>query len=117
LPKDVTAVAYTAHMHFRGKSMTTKAIYPDGRHEVILNVPHYDFRWQETYFLKHQFLLPKGTKLVTTAYFDNSFNNAQNPDPSKAIRWGEPSDEEMMGFWLQFADPNPVSEKTAIAHE
>jgi len=117
LPKDVTAVAYTAHMHFRGKSMTTEAIYPDGRHEVILNVPHYDFRWQEAYFLKHQFLLPKGTKLVTTAYFDNSFNNAQNPDPSKAIRWGEPSDEEMMGFWLQFADPNPVDEKAAIAHE
>jgi mono/diheme cytochrome c family protein len=117
LPKDVTAVAYTAHMHFRGKSMTTEAIYPDGRHEVILNVPHYDFRWQETYFLKNQFLLPKGTKLVTTAYFDNSLNNPQNPDPSKAIRWGEPSDEEMMGFWLQFADPKPVDEKAAVARQ
>ena len=117
LPKDVTALAYTAHMHFRGKSMTTEAIYPDGRHEVILNVPHYDFRWQETYFLKHQFLLPKGTKLVTTAYFDNSFDNPQNPDPSRAIRWGEPSDEEMMGFWLQFADPQPVEEKAAVAHK
>ena len=116
LPKDVTALAYTAHMHFRGKSMTTEAIYPDGHHEVLLNVPHYDFRWQETYFLKHQFLLPKGTKLVTTAYFDNSFDNAQNPDPSKALRWGEPSDEEMMGFWLQFADPKLVDEKAAIAH-
>jgi mono/diheme cytochrome c family protein len=115
LPKDVTAVAYTAHMHFRGKSMKTEAIYPDGRHEVILNVPNYDFRWQETYFLKHQFLLPKGTRLVTTAYFDNSLNNPQNPDPSKAIRWGEPSDEEMMGFWLQFADPQPVDAKPAVA--
>ena len=117
LPKDVTAVAYTAHMHFRGKSMKTEAIYPDGRHEVLLNVPHYDFRWQETYFLKKQFTLPKGTKLVTTAYFDNSLNNPQNPDPSKAIRWGEPSDEEMMGFWLQFADPKPVEEKAAVAHK
>ncbi len=105
LPKDVTVLAYTAHMHFRGKSMT------------ILNVPHYDFRWQETYFLKQQFLLPKGTKLVTTAYFDNSFDNPQNPDPSKAIRWGEPSDEEMMGFWLQFADPNPVDEKATVARQ
>ncbi len=117
LPKDVTVLAYTSHMHFRGKSMTTEAIYPDGRHEVILNVPHYDFRWQETYFLKNQFLLPKGTKLVTTAYFDNSFDNAQNPDPSKAIRWGEPSDEEMMGFWLQFADPKLVDEKAAVAQK
>ena len=112
LPKDVTVLAYTAHMHFRGKSMTTEAIYPDGHHEVILNIPHYDFRWQETYFLKNQFLLPKGTKLVTTAYFDNSYDNPQNPDPSKALRWGEPSDEEMMGFWLQFADPKPIDQKT-----
>jgi len=109
LPKDVIAVAYTAHMHFRGKSMLTKAIYPDGREQVLLYVPHYDFRWQETYFLKKQFLLPKGTKLMTVAYFDNSKNNFQNPDPSKSIRWGEPSDEEMMGFWLQFADLVVVS--------
>jgi hypothetical protein len=117
LPKDVIAVAYTAHMHFRGKSMMTKAIYPDGREEVLLNVPHYDFRWQECYFLKKQFLLPKGTKLMTVAYFDNSKNNVQNPDPSKAVRWGEPSDEEMMGFWLQFADPQLVAEKSPVTRK
>ncbi len=111
LPKDVTAVAYTAHMHFRGKSMTTEAIYPDGRHEVLFNVPKYDFRWQETYFLKHQFVMPKGTKLVTTAYFDNSANNPLNPDPSKTIRWGEPSNEEMMGFWLAYADVDQIDVK------
>ncbi|PYV49364.1 MAG: thiol-disulfide isomerase [Acidobacteria bacterium] len=117
LPKDVIVLAYTGHMHFRGKSMRTEAIYPDGRREVIMDVPHYDFRWQETYFLKKQFVMPKGTKLVTTAYFDNSVSNPQNPDPTKAIRWGEPSDEEMMGFWLQFADPKPVDEKAAVANK
>ena len=115
LPKDVLAVAYTAHMHFRGKSMTTEAIYPDGHHQVLFNVPKYDFRWQETYFLKHQFILPKGTKLVTTAHFDNSANNPLNPDSSKAIRWGEPSMEEMMGFWLAYADVQPISEHTETA--
>src|SRR5215813_5668674 len=114
LPKDVLAVAYTAHMHFRGKNMLTKAIYLDGREEVLLYVPHYDFRWQETYFLKKQFLLPKGTRLMTVAYFDNSKNNFQNPDPSKALRWGEPSDEEMMGFWLQFADPQIAGAKSSL---
>ena len=113
MPKDVTVVAYTAHMHFRGKSMTTEAIYPDGRHEVLFNVPKYDFRWQETYFLEKQFLMPKGTKLVTTAYFDNSPNNGLNPDPSKAIRWGEPSNEEMMGFWLAYADVEPIRQESA----
>src|SRR5215467_10458234 len=117
LPKDVLAFAYTAHMHFRGKSMTSKAVFPDGHEEVLMDVPHYDFRWQETYFLKKQFLLPKGTKLETVAYFDNSKNNPLNPDPSKALRWGEPSDEEMMGFWLQFADPQLVGEKPVTAQK
>ena len=115
LPKDVIAVAFTAHMHFRGRSMITTAVFPNGHLQVLMKVPHYDFRWQQTYFLRHQFLLPKGTKLVTTAYFDNSINNPLNPDPSKAIRWGEPSREEMMGFWLAFADPQPVSEKSLLA--
>jgi len=115
LPKDVTAVAYTAHMHFRGKSMKTVAIFPDGHQQLLFDVPKYDFRWQETYFLKHQFLLPKGTKLVTTAHFDNSVNNPLNPDPTKAIRWGEPSTEEMMGFWLAYADVTPVDAGTTVA--
>ena len=113
LPKDVTAVAYTAHMHFRGKSMKTEAVYPDGRREVLFSVPRYDFRWQETYFLRRQFALPKGTRLITTAYFDNSVNNALNPDPSRSVRWGEPSDEEMMGFWLAYADIAPVKAKVS----
>jgi Copper type II ascorbate-dependent monooxygenase, C-terminal domain len=117
LPKDVLAVAYTAHMHFRGKNMLTKAIYSDGHEEVLLYVPHYDFRWQETYFLKKPFLLPKGTKLMTVAYFDNSKYNFQNPDPSKTLRWGEPSDEEMMGFWLQFADPQILTANSPSAQK
>lgn len=112
LPKDVQAVAYTAHMHFRGKSMKTEAIYPDGHTEVIFNVPKYDFRWQETYFLEKQYILPKGTKLFTTAYFDNSPNNSLNPDPLQTVRWGEPSNEEMMGFWLAYADVTPAPVKT-----
>lgn len=115
LPKDVQVVAYTAHMHFRGKSMKTEAIFPDGRRELLFDVPKYDFRWQETYFLKNRFILPKGTQLVTTAYFDNSANNPLNPDPSKTIRWGEPSSEEMMGFWLAYADVEPVNSQTTAS--
>ena len=107
LDRDVLALAYTGHMHYRGKSIRTEAFFPDGSRDVLFSVPHYDFRWQETYMLKTPRLLPKGTRLVTTAYFDNSANNPLNPDASKQIRWGEPSDEEMMGFWLSFTDAGP----------
>ena len=54
---------------------------------------------------------------MTVAHFDNSKNNPLNPDPSKAVRWGEPSDEEMMGFWLQVADPQLVTEKPINAQK
>jgi len=104
LDRDVEALAYTAHMHYRGKSMRTEAVFPDGRRETLFSVPNYDFRWQETYFLQAPRVLPKGTRLVTTAFLDNSPNNPLNPDPTRRIRWGEPSDEEMVGFWLQFAE-------------
>ena len=113
LDRDVMALAYTAHMHFRGKSMMTEATFPDGHKQVLFSVPHYDFRWQETYMLKDPEFIPKGTRLMTTAYFDNSANNPLNPDPTRRIRWGEPSDEEMMGFWLSFtpakAAANPLN--------
>jgi hypothetical protein len=59
--------------------------------------------------------LPKGTRLVTTAYFDNSANNPLNPDPTKSVRWGEPSNEEMMGFWLAFAEDVPQTPKQQVS--
>ena len=109
LDRDVLAIAMTAHMHFRGKSMKTEAFYPDGHSELLLNVPKYDFRWQQTFVLKKQLSLPKGTRLFVTAYFDNSVNNPLNPDHTRTIRWGEPSDEEMMAFWLQYAEPGETA--------
>src|SRR5437773_232513 len=97
-----------SHQHERGRRKRFICMdlwAKSGRREVLFNVPRYDFRWQERYYLKHPLLLPKGTKLITTAYFDNSVNNPLNPNSSKAIRYGEPSNEEMMTFFLHFAEP------------
>jgi hypothetical protein len=91
-------------MHFRGKDMKTEAIYPDGTSETIFSVPHYSFNWQQLYTLKNPKFVPKGTVIRTTAHFDNSPNNPLNPDPTEAVRWGQPSRTEMMGFWVDYID-------------
>jgi len=66
----------------------------------LLRVKPYDFFWQQSYPLKTPRLLPKGTKLLWTAWFDNSANNPHNPDPKAEVHWGEQSWEEMMvGFF------------------
>jgi hypothetical protein len=90
----------TPHMHVRGKDMTYTAFYPDGTSEVLLSVPKYDFNWQITYELEKPKLLPKGTKVEVVAHYDNSTANKFNPDPTKDVKWGDQTWEEMMiGFW------------------
>jgi hypothetical protein len=92
--------ALAPHMHYRGAAMEYKVIYPDGREQVLLNVPKYDFGWQTNYVLKQPLVIPRNSKLTVTAWFDNSAKNKYNPDPSKAVRHGEPTyDEMMMGFF------------------
>jgi hypothetical protein len=88
------------HMHYRGKDFLYKVIYPDGKTETLLSVPKYDFNWQLEYRLAQPLVLPKGTRIECTAHFDNSANNPYNPDPSKEVRWGDQTWEEMMMGWF-----------------
>ena len=100
LQRDTVLTSLTPHMHVRGKDMTYIAHYPDGKDEVLLSVPKYDFNWQITYQLAEAKTLPKGTKVEVIAHFDNSTGNKFNPDPAKDVHWGDQTWEEMMiGFW------------------
>jgi hypothetical protein len=101
--KDLKLVAFMPHMHLRGKSMEFSAIYPDGRTEVLLSVPRYQFQWQMTYHLKEPKPLPKRTILVCKAAYDNSPNNPHNPDPKAIVKNGRQSWEEMMAGFFDVA--------------
>jgi hypothetical protein len=109
LQRDTVMTSLTPHMHVRGKDMTYIAHYPDGTDEVLLSVPKYDFNWQISYELKTPKVLPKGTIVEVIAHYDNSAGNKFNPDPSKDVKWGDQTFEEMMiGFWSTVV-PVPVA--------
>jgi hypothetical protein len=109
LAKDTLITAFTPHMHVRGKDMTYIAHYADGTSETLLSVPKWDFNWQITYQLAKPKLLPKGTQLEVIAHYDNSTGNKFNPDPSKDVRWGDQTWEEMMiGFFSTVVEPPAV---------
>jgi len=100
LAADTLITSFTPHMHVRGKSMTYIATFPDGTTETLLSVPKYDFNWQISYELAKPRLFPKGTQIEVIAHYDNSPSNKFNPDPTKDVRWGDQTWEEMMiGFW------------------
>lgn len=94
------------HMHVRGKSFRYTATYPDGQTEILLDIPRYDFNWQNGYQFPEPKLMPAGTKLDCVAHFDNSEKNFSNPDPSKAVRWGDQTWDEMMIGYFDMALAN-----------
>jgi mono/diheme cytochrome c family protein len=108
---DVVFYSLMPHMHYRGAAMDVKAFYPDGRTEVLLNVPHYSFSWQTKYDLKKPARLPRGSRVVVTGYFDNTAKNKFNPDPAKAVRWGEPTYDEMMMCFVDYVVERPALAK------
>jgi hypothetical protein len=105
LAQPVKLVSVQPHMHYRGKAMEVRAIYPDGRVELLVSVPKYDFNWQTTYALREPKLLPAGTRLDSVAHFDNSLNNASNPDASAFVKWGDRTIDEMHIAFLELALP------------
>jgi len=98
--------AMMPHMHYRGKSFRYTAEYPDGRHEILLDVPKYDFNWQNLYALVEPKLLPKGTVIRCAGHFDNSDQNLSNPDPTAEVCWGDQTWEEMMLGSMIVSHPN-----------
>ncbi|MEO2002586.1 MAG: hypothetical protein ABGY41_00640, partial [Candidatus Poribacteria bacterium] len=84
------------HMHFRGRSFSYEAVYPDATRELLLSTPNYSFNWQRAYMLEEPRNLPAGTKIVCRAVFDNSAQNKFNPDPTQTVKWGDQSFDEML---------------------
>ena len=93
--QDAHIVALFPHTHLRGKNWEYQLTYPDGREEVVLAVPRYDFNWQTYYQFAKPIAAPKGSTLRAIAHYDNSANNKANPDPQVEVRWGDQTWEEM----------------------
>jgi hypothetical protein len=106
--RDIQVLSFMPHMHVRGKDMKYEVVYPDGRRETLLSVPRYSFHWQTLYTLKLPLAIPGGTRFVVTAHFDNSSMNMHNPDPTKAIRHGSSTYDEMMIGFVNYTIPRPL---------
>jgi hypothetical protein len=113
--RDTMIYSLVPHTHVRGKGWHYEVTYPDGRKEVILSVPNYDFNWQHEYVFEKPLHLPAGTKLHAKAWYDNSPANKSNPDATKTVTWGDQTWEEMMytsiTFWMPPAAPTSAGQQ------
>ena len=103
--RDTLLIGMYPHMHIRGKSFRYELTQPNGKKEVLLDVPQYDFNWQNWFELQKPLMIPAGSTLLCTAHYDNSDNNIFNPDPTRPVRWGDQTWDEMMIGWYDVAFP------------
>lgn len=97
--RDMQIVAFSPHLHVRGKAMRYEMTYPDGSTEILLDVPNYDYNWQWQYYPTEPIDAPAGSRLDVTAWWDNSADNKANPDPSQEIIYrGDTFSEMFVGF-------------------
>jgi hypothetical protein len=110
-------------MHYRGKDFKFTAYYPDGRQEILLDVPRWDFNWQTNYMLAQPLSVPAGTRIECIAHYDNSPENPVNPDATRNVPFGlESYDEMMIGFVDFVVDEGvrlkpPQEIRTEILHQ
>jgi len=117
IPATSTVLGFFPHMHLRGKAFRFEISPPNQGgesggvaknkppSEIILDVPVYDFNWQLFYRLAEPRALSPGTVLKATGWFDNSDKNPANPDPTKRVRWGPQTTEEMMLGYVEYIVP------------
>ena len=110
--QDTTVWALFPHTHLRGKKWEYKLVLPTGETRPILSVERYDFNWQTYYMFKEPLNVPKGAKIVSTAWYDNSAANKSNPDPKVDVIWGGQTWDEMQYTGILYT---PAQASTAPA--
>jgi hypothetical protein len=116
LPVDVDAYGARGHAHYLAREMKMTATLPDGTTKGLLWIKSWDFGWQDSYFYKAAFKLPKGTKIETEIIYDNSDTNPRNPNrPPKEVKWGRESFDEMGSMTLLLAAPGGADGETLRA--
>jgi hypothetical protein len=94
------------HTHLRGTRWQYTLMKPDSTSEVVLDVPHYDFKWQTYYMFAKPLEIAAGSKLTSMAWYDNSASNKANPDPTKDVKWGDQTWEEMQYTGFLYTVPS-----------
>jgi hypothetical protein len=120
IPSDVQILGFLPHMHLRGKAARYELISKD-QSTVLLDIPRYDFNWQLLYRYAEPLMVPAGSTVQFTAWYDNSRGNPANPDPTKEVRWGQQTFDEMHLGYVEYivpdsklGDPNPLNPRNRV---
>lgn len=105
--RETTILALWPHGHSRTASAAYRAFYPDGKSEVLLDVPRYDHRWEEVYTYVKPKVVPAGTRIEVLYRFDNSPARGGKKafDATQPVIFGPHAADEMMLGYIAYGQP------------
>jgi tetratricopeptide (TPR) repeat protein len=102
LPIDVDVHTIFPHAHSLCRELQVVAERPDGSHEPLIAIGHFDENWHDSYRYRQPVRLPRGTRLLSTFTYDNSEDNIRNRHrPPRRVVYGSNADDEMAEVYLQ----------------
>jgi hypothetical protein len=114
LPQSVRIRGAFPHMHNLGTSIRADAIREDGSELCIVDVPRWDFHWQQSYLFAPDdtIQVANRAKIRLTCTYDNSAANQPYVDgvqqPPQDVHWGERTQDEMCLVYLYGMVPADV---------
>jgi len=82
------------HMHRLGKQISVRRRKPgDSDFECLMDIPEWDFGYQEIYFLEEPVIIEDGDEVELKCTFDNSEDNPYATD--EVVHWGDATGDEM----------------------
>ena len=117
LKENALITNFQPHFHLRGKAMQVEAVLPDGATQILSYVGNFNFNWMTNYIYDDDAapLLPKGTVIHVSAWYDNTSANKNNPDPEQWVGYGDRTVDEMAHAWMNVVYLDDDEYKTLAA--
>ena len=86
----LTVLSVSGHMHELGRSFRLELNPRSEAPQLLLDIPRWDFHWQDQFYFVEPLKISKGDVLRMTCVWDNSLS-----DDPRYVVWGEGTSDEM----------------------
>jgi hypothetical protein len=103
VPTNFSVLSVFPHMHLLGTNIKAYAYKANQDTVKFVNIPHWDFHWQDFYFFRYIQKVSTGFKIKGEAKYDNTVNNPHNPNsPPLNVSSGFNTTDEMFLVYFHF---------------
>jgi hypothetical protein len=102
-PYPIRIFGLAPHMHIRGRSIRVDAEHVNGERECLINIPQWNFHWQQSYFFTAPFRPNSAAATRDTLHLSCTYDNTPANQPvvdgvrqsPRDLHWGEGTNDEM----------------------